>query len=392
MGIESESDNAGVGNQWALLSWSKWSFGAHYPCKSTLYTHRLSSCYDVSARAHPNHLLLVDSWGFALLPSGSNLKSIGYKNTTTSIINCSAQLNTEAILKPAGTPASSDHTIHGVSGLMTSTSIALTIAGSDSGGGAGIQADLKTFSALGTYGCSVITALTAQNTLGVQGVFDITPEFVRLQLDSVFSDICISAIKVGMLSQPDIINVVAQAISDYDIHNLVVDPVMVATSGDVLLQANAIETLKSKLIPKARLITPNLPEAAVLLNCPQPETMEMMKTMVEPLLALGSSAVLLKGGHMIGREGKAIDLFHDGKELHALESSWVDTRNTHGTGCTLSSAITAFLAKGLSLQDAIYRGKEYVSAAITQADQLNVSNNPDSGHGPVHHFYQLWNR
>ncbi|WP_067583548.1 bifunctional hydroxymethylpyrimidine kinase/phosphomethylpyrimidine kinase [Endozoicomonas ascidiicola] len=273
---------------------------------------------------------------------------------------------------------------------MSSTPIALTIAGSDSGGGAGIQADLKAFSALGAYGCSVITALTAQNTLGVQGIFDVTPVFVRQQLDSVLSDLPVSAVKVGMLSQPEVIDAVAQAITDYSIQHLVVDPVMVATSGDVLLQESAIATLKSKLIPKASLITPNLPEAAVLLNCPRPESIDDMKAMVEPLMNLGASAVLLKGGHLIGSEGKAIDLFHDGKELHALESAWIDTRNTHGTGCTLSSAITALLAKGFSLTDAVYKGKEYISEAIAHADKLHISGKPEEGHGPVHHFYRIW--
>ena len=158
--------------------------------------------------------------------------------------------------------------------LMSSTPIALTIAGSDSGGGAGIQADLKTFSALGAYGCSVITALTAQNTQGVQGIFDVSPAFVREQLDSVFSDLNIAAAKVGMLSQPEVIDAVARAVSDYQPKYLVVDPVMVATSGDVLLQEAAIDNLRRKLIPKATLITPNLPEAAVLLNCPRPESLE----------------------------------------------------------------------------------------------------------------------
>ncbi|WP_299733468.1 bifunctional hydroxymethylpyrimidine kinase/phosphomethylpyrimidine kinase [uncultured Endozoicomonas sp.] len=273
---------------------------------------------------------------------------------------------------------------------MPSTPIALTIAGSDSGGGAGIQADLKAFSALGAYGCSVITALTAQNTLGVQGIFDVTPAFVRQQLDSVLSDLPVSAVKVGMLSQPEVIDAVAQAITDYSIQHLVVDPVMVATSGDVLLQESAIATLKSKLIPKASLITPNLPEAAVLLNCPRPESIDDMKAMVEPLMKLGASAVLLKGGHLIGSEGKAIDLFHDGKELHALESAWIYTRNTHGTGCTLSSAITALLAKGFSLTDAVYKGKEYISEAIAHANQLHIAGKPEEGHGPVHHFYRTW--
>ncbi|WP_257295776.1 bifunctional hydroxymethylpyrimidine kinase/phosphomethylpyrimidine kinase [Endozoicomonas sp. YOMI1] len=271
---------------------------------------------------------------------------------------------------------------------MSSTPIALTIAGSDSGGGAGIQADLKTFSALGAYGCSVITALTAQNTLGVQGIFDVSPAFVREQLDSVFSDLKIAAVKVGMLSQPEVIDTVAHAVSDYPLKYLVVDPVMVATSGDVLLQEAAIDNLRRKLIPKASLITPNLPEAAVLLNCPRPESLEAMIAMIDPLMALGASAVLLKGGHLASDQGnnQAIDLFHDGNTLHKLESPWVETRNTHGTGCTLSSAVTALLARGYPLTDAVRSAKEYIAGAITHADHLNIG----SGHGPVHHFYRTW--
>ncbi|MGO0308970.1 bifunctional hydroxymethylpyrimidine kinase/phosphomethylpyrimidine kinase [Endozoicomonas acroporae] len=271
---------------------------------------------------------------------------------------------------------------------MSSTPIALTIAGSDSGGGAGIQADLKTFSALGAYGCSVITALTAQNTVGVQGIFDVSPAFVREQLDSVFSDLNISAAKVGMLSQPEVIDAVARAVSDYQPKYLVVDPVMVATSGDVLLQEAAIDNLRRKLIPKATLITPNLPEAAVLLNCPRPESLADMVAMIDPLMALGASAVLLKGGHLASDRGnnQAVDLFHDGNTLHQLESPWIETRNTHGTGCTLSSAVTALLARDYPLIDAVRSAKEYIAGAIGHADQLNIG----SGHGPVHHFYRTW--
>ena len=264
--------------------------------------------------------------------------------------------------------------------------IALTIAGSDSGGGAGIQADLKTFSALGAYGCSVITALTAQNTQGVQSIFDVEPSFIRQQLESVCSDLNVIAAKVGMLSQPEVIDTIAKAVDDYPLKYLVVDPVMVATSGDVLLQQTAIEKLRSELIPKASLITPNLPEAAVLLDCPIPETLEAMETMVEPLLKLGCEAVLLKGGHMTLADGKAIDFFHDGETLHRLEAPWVETRNTHGTGCTLSSAVTALLAQGYTMDEAVFAAKEYIAGAIAHADELNIG----KGHGPVHHFYRNW--
>ena len=270
-----------------------------------------------------------------------------------------------------------------------STPIALTIAGSDSGGGAGIQADLKAFSALGAYGCSVITALTAQNTQGVQGIFDVDPAFIRQQLDSIFSDIDVTAVKIGMLSQPEVIETVAERLDHYKVKRLVLDPVMVATSGDVLLQREAIRTLKDVLIPQASLITPNLPEAAVLLDQEKPQNAQQMLEMIEPLLELGSKAVLLKGGHLAGSQvegGKAVDFYHDGQSLHRLESVWTDTNNTHGTGCTLSSAITALLAKGFSMTEAVQGGKEYIAAAIAKADELNIG----QGHGPVHHFYRNW--
>ncbi|WP_252177387.1 bifunctional hydroxymethylpyrimidine kinase/phosphomethylpyrimidine kinase [Endozoicomonas sp. 4G] len=270
--------------------------------------------------------------------------------------------------------------------MTNETPIALTIAGSDSGGGAGIQADLKAFSALGAYGCSVITALTAQNTQGVQGIFDIEPAFIRAQLDSVFSDLAIKAVKVGMLSQPQVITAVADTLTHHRPAYLVVDPVMVATSGDVLLQQAAIETLKQSLLPKASLITPNLHEAAVLLDRPMPENQDQMIAMVEPLLALGSRAVLLKGGHLGGNHDKAVDFYHDGTSLHRLESNWIKTSNTHGTGCTLSSAITALLARGYTMSEAIPEAKKYIAQAIAHADKLNIG----QGNGPVHHFYKIW--
>ena len=269
---------------------------------------------------------------------------------------------------------------------LPKTSIALTIAGSDSGGGAGIQADLKTFSALRAYGCSVLTALTAQNTQGVQGIYDVDSAFVRQQLDSVCSDLNVTAAKVGMLSKAVVIDTVAKAVDDYNIPFLVVDPVMVATSGDLLLQQSAIETLRSTLIPKASLITPNLPEAAVLLNCSRPENMEDMIGMIDPLMELGAKGVLLKGGHITLANGKAVDLFHDGYTLHKLESPWIETRNTHGTGCTLSSAVTALLSRGYSMAEAVGAAKEYIAGAIAHADELNIG----KGHGPVHHFYRNW--
>ncbi len=264
------------------------------------------------------------------------------------------------------------------------TPIALTIAGSDSSGGAGIQADLKTFSALGAYGCSVITALTAQNTLGVQAIADIEPDFIAQQLQSVFSDLSINAVKVGMLSRAATITTVADAIDHFQPGCLVFDPVMVATSGDMLLQQEAVSCLKEILLPKTTLITPNLAEAAVLSGREKPTSIQDMEAMVDPLLALGARAILLKGGHLSG--SKAIDLFHDGKQLHRLESPRVKTINTHGTGCTLSSAITALLARGYSLSEAVQGGKDYITGAISHASALAIGR----GHGPVHHFYKSW--
>ncbi len=267
---------------------------------------------------------------------------------------------------------------------QSSSPIALTIAGSDSGGGAGIQADLKAFSALGAYGCSVITALTAQNTQGVQAINNIPPSFIRTQMDSVFSDIRVQAVKVGMLSQAEVIRTVAEGLSDYGVTQLVVDPVMVATSGDKLLQDDAIATLKELLIPMALVITPNLLEAAALLHRPVPTTLAGMEAMMPDLVALGSQTVLLKGGHMDG--GESVDLFYDGITVHPLHAERIATNNTHGTGCTLSSAITALLAKGVPLQDAVMQAKEYITNAIRHADSLNIGH----GHGPVHHFASIW--
>ena len=265
--------------------------------------------------------------------------------------------------------------------------IALTIAGSDSGGGAGIQADLKTFSALGAYGCSVITALTAQNTQGVQAILDVSADFIKAQLDSVFSDIAVNAVKIGMLSQSEVIRTVRDGLDQYGVERLIVDPVMVATSGDKLLRDDAINTLKEWLIPKATIITPNLPEAAVLLDCPIPDDMADMEAMLVPLYNLGCQSVLLKGGHLSDNE--SIDLFYDGDNVHYLASPRYPTRNTHGTGCTLSAAITARLASGLALPEAVAQAKAYIANAISHADELQISKT-DKGHGPVHHFAALW--
>jgi hydroxymethylpyrimidine/phosphomethylpyrimidine kinase len=264
--------------------------------------------------------------------------------------------------------------------------IALTIAGSDSGGGAGIQADLKTFSALGVYGASVITALTAQNTLGVSAIHDVPPDFTGAQIDAVYSDLNVAATKIGMLSQPATIEAVAAGLDRHKAKNVVLDPVMVAASGAKLLADEAISALKRSLLHRAIVVTPNLPEAAALLDGPVAKTEREMLEQAERIRALGAKAVLIKGGHAEGPE--AVDLFVDDSGLRRLVAARVQTLNTHGTGCTLSSAIAAFLARGLALPEAVTLAKNYVAAAIAAADQLAVGH----GHGPVHHFHALWRR
>jgi hydroxymethylpyrimidine/phosphomethylpyrimidine kinase len=264
------------------------------------------------------------------------------------------------------------------------TAIAVTIAGSDSGGGAGIQADLKTFSALGVYGASVITALTAQNTMGVQGIHDVPPDFVTKQIDSVFSDLEVRAVKIGMLSQPAVIEAVAEGLQRYSQTQVVLDPVMVAASGDRLLASEAVDALCHVLLPRALLVTPNLPEAAALLDEPQAWDEQAMCRQAERILALGPRAVLVKGGHGTGRE--STDILMDAQGVRFFSTPRIETRNTHGTGCTLSSAIAAGLAKGLSLTDAVAAGKDFISAAIGASTQLHIGR----GHGPVHHFHAHW--
>jgi hydroxymethylpyrimidine/phosphomethylpyrimidine kinase len=264
------------------------------------------------------------------------------------------------------------------------TAIALTIAGSDSGGGAGIQADLKTFSALGVYGASVIAALTAQNTKGVTGIHNVPPDFVTAQMDAVFSDLDITAVKIGMLSRAPIIEAVAAGLVKHKAKNIVLDPVMVATSGDRLLDGAAVDVLRSKLIPMATVITPNLPEAAALLSGPVAVNESEMRAQAEKLIAGGARAVLIKGGH--GNDPEAVDLLVEPTSVTRLAATRVETRNTHGTGCTLSSAIAAGLAKGLPLTEAVRAAKAYISAAIAAADRLQIGH----GHGPVHHFHAWW--
>ena len=264
------------------------------------------------------------------------------------------------------------------------TAIAVTVAGSDSSGGAGIQADLKTFSALGVYGASVIAALTAQNTRGVQGIHDVPPAFVSQQIDSVFSDLSVGAVKIGMLSRPETIEAVADGLARHRARNVVLDPVMVATSGDRLLAPEAVEALRERLIPAALIITPNLPEAAALLDEAEARSEDEMRTQGERLLALGATAVLIKGGH--GEAPESVDILVERLGTTRLPASRIATRNTHGTGCTLSSAIAAGLAKGLSLHDAVAAAKAYVTAAIAASERLTIGH----GSGPVHHFHASW--
>lgn len=267
------------------------------------------------------------------------------------------------------------------------TTIALTIAGSDSGGGAGIQADLKTFSALGAFGCSVIAALTAQNTKAVTAIMDIPPSFVAEQIDAVFSDISVSAVKIGMLNSAAIIDVVADRLQRYKPQWIVVDPVMVAKSGDRLLHEDAVNSLRDRLLPLATLITPNLPEAADLLGIDMPTNREKMYEAASALLALGSQSVLIKGGHLSGASSP--DLLLSTSTPNAarwFESERAHTKNTHGSGCTLSSAIAALLPRYRDIDKAVAHAKSYIQNAINNADKLNVG----SGHGPLHHFYQWW--
>ncbi len=268
------------------------------------------------------------------------------------------------------------------------TPIAVTIAGSDSGGGAGIQADLKTFSALGVYGASVVTALTAQNTRGVQAIHDVPAEFVARQIESVFTDLAVKAVKIGMLSRPDIIAAVADGLERHAQGiPVVLDPVMVATSGDRLIAADAVAVLRERLLPRATLITPNLPEAAVLLGEEGPVDEGRALDQARRLLALGARAVLVKGGHGTGPESVDHLVTGEGEERR-LAAPRVATRNTHGTGCTLSAAIAAGLARGLSLGEAVTAAKDYLTAAIGAADRLSIGH----GHGPVHHFHAAWER
>jgi len=264
------------------------------------------------------------------------------------------------------------------------TPIALTIAGSDSSGGAGIQADLKTFAALGVYGASVITALTAQNTQGVTGIHQVPADFVTGQIDAVFTDLAIGAVKIGMVAELSVIGAIAAGLAKWRPKHVVLDPVMVATSGDRLLKTDAVEALRTKLVPLASLITPNLPEAAALLDEPVATTESAIADQGKWLLAFGPRAVLIKGGH--GQGAESIDYFVTGSGTVPLSAPRVATKNTHGTGCSLSSAITAGLAKGEDMQTAVRNAKTWISAAIAAADRFAVGH----GHGPIHHFHRFY--
>lgn len=262
---------------------------------------------------------------------------------------------------------------------------ALTIAGSDPSGGAGIQADLKTFSACGCFGTSAIVAVVDENTVGVTGVHPVPVDFVVGQIRSVLDDIGADAIKIGMLHSSELIRAVRDTLARYPIRNIVLDPVMVATSGDALLQQEAIATLRDELIPCARVITPNIPEAEILLGRGI-ASQEQLPEAARELSFGGKVSVLLKAGHLHERE--LIDVFYNAEtdELVSLRGERLDTKNTHGTGCTLSSAVAAFLARGLGLNEAVTHAKEYLSQAIRTGAQYEIGH----GHGPVHHFFNFW--
>lgn len=261
---------------------------------------------------------------------------------------------------------------------------ALTIAGTDPSGGAGIQADLKTFSALQAYGTSVITALVAQNTTGVQSVYPIEPVFVAAQLDSVLSDVRIDSAKIGMLANAEIVEIVAVQLRRYPIAFVVLDTVMVAKSGDPLLASDAVDALRQQLLPQVDLITPNLPEAAALLNCQPARDEQQMREQGRALLALGCQSVLMKGGHLSGEDSP--DWLFTAQGEQRFVSRRINTWHTHGTGCTLSAALAALRPRYRNWAETVEAAKSYLQGALEQADSLEVG----SGVGPVHHFHEWW--
>lgn len=260
----------------------------------------------------------------------------------------------------------------------------LSIAGVDPSGGAGVLADIKTFSALGVYGAGVVTALTAQNTRAVTGVHAVPPEFIAQQIDTLFADVRIDAVKIGMLGTAAIVEIVASRLRAHGVTQLVIDPVMIAKSGDRLLSPDAVAALREMLVPLARVLTPNLPEAAVLLDAVEPSTQAEMGGMARALLQLGARIVVLKGGHLAGAE--SADLVDDGVRQITITAPRIATRNTHGTGCTLSAAIAALLPRYADPFEAIHAAKQFLTAAIAHSGDLDIG----QGHGPVHHFHALW--
>ncbi|MCG0275072.1 MAG: bifunctional hydroxymethylpyrimidine kinase/phosphomethylpyrimidine kinase [Thermosediminibacteraceae bacterium] len=258
--------------------------------------------------------------------------------------------------------------------------LALTIAGSDSGGGAGIQADLKTFSAHGVFGMSVITSVTAQNTKAVLGVEDISPEMVYLQMKAVFEDLAPDAVKIGMVSSEAIIKSIVKGLDEFKPEKVVLDPVMISKSGHALLRPEAVEALKTELLKRCLVVTPNIPEAQVLSGITI-KSVEDMKKAAEKIMSYGCRSVIIKGGHL---EGDAVDVFFDGREFQELKAKKVPTKNTHGTGCTFSSALAANLALGHDLFTSFKLAKEYITLAIENSIDIG------GGAGPVHHFYKLY--
>ena len=268
---------------------------------------------------------------------------------------------------------------------MTTTRVAraMTIAGSDSGGGAGIQADLKTFGAMGVFGTCAITTITAQNTIGVYAVLETPTSLIEAQIDAIMADIGADAVKTGMLPSSDIIRCVAQRLEFHALTTTVIDPVMVASTGFRLLKNDAVDTMRSVLVPMATVVTPNSREASVLTGL-EMNTVDDLKTAARILVdELGAQNALVKGGHL---EGPATDVLYDGADFVTFTSERIDTPNTHGTGCTLASAVAAGLAKGLHLPDAVQQAKDYVTAAIRSSFPVG------RGHGPLNHFHELWSR
>ena len=262
----------------------------------------------------------------------------------------------------------------------------LSIAGSDPSGGAGVQADLKTFSALGCYGMAAITALTAQNTRGVTAVHVPPVDFLVAQIDAIFNDVRVDAVKLGMLASGAIVEALADRLRAHGARNIVLDPVLVATSGDALGAPDVVEAMVRHLLPLARIVTPNIPEAVRLSGGEAPQDSAGLERLARAIQGAGAKAVLVKGGHMEG--ALASDVLFDGHAARVFEAPRVATRNTHGTGCTLSSAIAANLARGMELGEAVDAAKSYLTAALIASEKLRVGSG--EGHGPVHHFHGMW--